>query len=284
MRTIGMELREGGGDTSSLVRNLHGGNPIRNVPNGNSGPDNRAGTADDVYSTIKAESDFGVLIDGSAWPNTWVYGIRLENRSYIKVQGFRVRGNQRNDTGGPLTIIGSHHIKIIRCGLSHAPVNGNAANAVSAPTAITSHRGVLRFRRWQYQFKLLVRSHDRPRSVARNDYWAGKSASAAFTNYDSVRAGGKTTSPSFGESCCSGPVCRFFNENKTITPMTPVGNSTEIVLNYRAFMPPFRLARLWHPHDKRQYHWDSNGGYWVIKGSGLTASWPRVTNLNNWKK
>jgi len=89
---------------------------IRDPPNGSAG----------AYTTVQAETDFGVLLDGTSWGNSsWVYGLRLDGRSYVKIQGFRINAAQ-NDTGGPSFIgSGSHHIKIIKCGFWNGPVDGN---------------------------------------------------------------------------------------------------------------------------------------------------------------
>ena len=87
-RTIGYGVsRLAGGDTLIVGNGTYAeANPIRYVPSGNSGPDGVAGTADDVYTTVRAQSDFGVLINGSTWSG-WVYGINISNSSFITVHG-----------------------------------------------------------------------------------------------------------------------------------------------------------------------------------------------------
>ncbi len=269
-----------GGDTLVVGNGVYPeANAIRNVPSGNAGPDGVPGTADDVYTTVMAETDFGVLIDGSGWPDTWVYGIRIENASYVKVQGFRVHGRQSNGTGGPMTVLSSHHVKIIRCGFAYGGVSDNTATVDLGPdNDYVLVEECYAFGGGRYQYVVYWSDHTViRRSVARNDYWRGSLQSAAFTNYDSIRTVWQNNiAIDSDESCCSGHLyAGFFNENKTDhandTSQAFLGN---IVLNYGAFY----AAHLdWVVSGTRvltdNIYWDSMGGYWGDQGPGVTASW-----------
>jgi hypothetical protein len=226
-----------------------------------------------------------VLIDGSSWANTWIYGIRLERLSFIKVQGFKVHANQNNDTGGPMSIIGSHHIKIIRSGFAYAGVRNNTANVDIGPdNDYLLIEECYAFGGGRYQFLNYWGDHTIiRRSVARNDYWNDSLQSAAFTNYNSVRTVWQNNiAIDSDDSCCAGRLfAAFFNENKT-----DHGNDTSeefygnIVLNYGVFY----AAHLdWVVSGTRSMsdniYWDSKGGYWGDQGFGLPASWPRVANM-----
>jgi hypothetical protein len=268
-----------GGDTLVVGNGVYPeANAIRNVPSGNAGPDGVPGTADDVYTTVMAEIDFGVLIDGSAWPDTWIYGVRIENASYVKVQGFRVHGRQSNTTGGPMTVLSSHHVKIVRCGFAYAGVTGNTANVDLGPdNDYVLIEECYAFGGGRYQFVVYWSDHTVVRrSLARNDYWADVLQSAAFTNYDSLHTMWQNNiAVDSDESCCSGHLyAGFFNENKTDhAPDTSEVFLGNIVLNYRAFY----AAHLdWVVSGTRvladNIYWDSMGGYWGDQGPGVTAS------------
>ena len=70
-----------GGDTLVVGNGIYPeADAIRNVPNGNAGPTACPERPTTSTRRSRAETDFGVLIDGSGWPNTWVYGIRIEQR------------------------------------------------------------------------------------------------------------------------------------------------------------------------------------------------------------
>jgi hypothetical protein len=264
-------------------------NAIREVPSGNSGPDGTPGTADDVYTTIRAETDFGVLIDGSAWPDSWIYGIRLENKSYITVRGFRVHGRQSNETGGPLHVQGSHHIKLIRCGFAYGGVTGNTANGDLGPdNDYVLIEESYAFGGARYQFLNYWGDHTViRRSVARNDYWNDSLQAAAFVNYDSVRTVWQNNIAIDSNSgCCtghSGLYAAFFSENKSDhaadTSQEFHGN---IVLNFEA---TYGAHLDWVASGARvlrdNIYWHATGGYWGDQGPGTAASWPLIANLTS---
>lgn len=291
-RTISYGVsRLAAGDTLIVANGTYTeANAIRNVPNGNAGPDGIPGTTDDVYTTIKAQTDFGVLIDGRDWPNSYVYGIRIENKSYLKIQGFRVHSNQNKDTNGPMSIISSHHIKIIRCGFAYGSIRGNAANADVGPDSdyILIEESYA-FGGARYQFINYWGNHTIfRRNVARNDYWTDSLQSAAFVNYDSVNTSWQNNIAIDSDvACCSashaGLYAAFFNENKTDhAPDTSQEFLGNIVLNYKAHyaahMDPVASGTRVMTNN---IYWDSKGGIWVAQGPGTTASLPNVSNITS---
>src|SRR5689334_19806141 len=50
-----------------------------------------------AYTTIMAEHDWGVTIDGSAFDNNYIDGISVSSTSYVIVRGFHIVMNQAND-------------------------------------------------------------------------------------------------------------------------------------------------------------------------------------------
>ncbi|MEQ1730602.1 MAG: hypothetical protein ABL982_19715, partial [Vicinamibacterales bacterium] len=216
--------------------------PIRFVPSGNAGADGLPGTSDDVYTTVRAANDFGVFIDGRAWTTSFIYGIRLEGKSYVKVQGFRVYTNPSNaGQNAPLYIADSHHIKIVRNALVGASITGNTANAtVGAGSDYVLLEENYAFGGGRYQFLVYWADHTvMRRNVARNDYWNDTLQSAAFTNYDSVNTVWQNNIAINSDiACCvvhSPLFAAFFNENKTDhAPDTSEEFHGNIVLDYTA--------------------------------------------------
>lgn len=82
------------------------------IPSGNAGPDGVPRTSDDVYTTIQAESDFGVTLDGSQFVSDYDCVLYLWGKSFVKLQGFRVKGNPRSAT--PICVTASDHVKLIK--------------------------------------------------------------------------------------------------------------------------------------------------------------------------
>lgn len=257
----------------------------RYAQDGNAGPDGVAGTADDVYTTIQAETDFGVVLV----PRTGVsfnVTIYLYDASYIKVRGFVARGNADTD---PLAVIDSHHIKIIRCGFTHAATDGNPANAGVGPGAdYVLLEECYAFGGGRYQFLVYQSDHTVVRRcVARNDYFSGATTglqSAAFVNYDSVHTVWQNNIAIDSDNgCCpghSGLYAAFFNENKDdYAPDTSEEFHGNIVLNFK----PVYAANLdWVASGTHvlsdNIYWDTLGGYQADQGSGIAASW-NIRNL-----
>jgi hypothetical protein len=252
----------------------------RYAPNGNAGPDGVPGTADDVYTTIQAETDFGVVLvprTGVAY-NVTVY---VNNASYIKVRGFVARGNANTE---PLMVVGSNHIKVIRCGFTHAATDGNPANVDVGPGSdYVLLEECYAYGGGRYQFVIYQSDHTVVRRcVARNDYFTGATTglqSAAFVNYDSVNTvwQNNIAIDSNTNDCCTGHnglYAAFFNENKTdYAPDTSEEFQGNIVLNFKpVYAANFDgVASGTHTLTDNIY-WDSLGGYHADQGSGLTAS------------
>ncbi|MEQ1727817.1 MAG: hypothetical protein ABL982_05505 [Vicinamibacterales bacterium] len=289
-RTIGYGISQlVAGDTLIVANGTYTDvTPIRFVPSGNAGVDGVPGTADDVYTTIKAATDFGAFIDGRAWTGSYLYGIRLEGKSYIKVQGFRVFTNPSNaNQNGPLFVASSHHIKIIRNALAGASTTGNTANASIGPdNDYVLLEENYAFGGARYQFLIYWSDHTVVRrNVARNDYWNDTLQSAAFTNYDSVNTVWQNNiAVDSDTSCCTvhSPLfAAFFNENKDDhAPDTTQEFHGNIVLNYQSY---YGAHLDWLVSGRRtlsdNIYWDSNGGYWGDQGLGLTASFPAISNM-----
>ena len=264
-------------------------NAIREVPSGNPGPDGLPRTADDVYTTVRAATDFGVLIDGSGWPDTWVYGVRLYEKQFIEVRGFKIYSTQANENSGPISIGSSNHIKIIRNGFGYAGVTGNVPPRAPGRTPTTcSSRRTSRSAAARYMFLNYWADHTVfRRNVARNDYWIGTLQAAAFTNYDSVRTVWQNNiAIDSNTGCCpghSGLYAAFFNENKEDhAPDTSQEFHGNIALNYKSiYGAHLDWVTSGTRHLSDNLWWDSNGGYCGEQGDGLVASWPLVTHITS---
>lgn len=279
-----------GGDTLIVGNGVYT-DTIRYVPSGNSGPDGIPRTADDIYTTVQAETDLGVLIDGTSWnTNGWVYGIRLDGLEFIKIRGIRVNGGS-HETGGALTVQNSNHIKIMKCGFWGAPVNQNASTVGIGPkNDYVLVEESYAFGGARYQFlNYWSRNSIFRRNVARNDYFNYSLQSAAFTNYDSQDTVWQNNiAIDSDDSCCYSPglhlYAAFFNENKPYTsdPYEAVDTSQtfsgNIVLNYDTF---YGAHLDWVVSGTRQVNdhiiWGGPGGYWGEQGPGTTASF----SMNN---
>lgn len=264
-------------------------NAIREVPSGNPGPDGLPRTADDVYTTVRAATDFGVLIDGSGWPDTWVYGVRLDGKQFIEVRGFKIYSTQANGNSGPISIGSSNHIKIIRNGFGYAGVTGNVAAAGTGPdTDYVLFEENFAFGGARYMFLNYWADHSVfRRNVARNDSWIGTLQAAAFTNYDSVRTVWQNNiAIDSNTGCCpghSGLYSAFFNENKDDhAPDTSQEFHGNIALNYKSiYGAHLDWVTSGTRHLSDNLWWDSNGGYCGEQGDGLVASWPLVTHITS---
>ena len=252
-------------------------NSIRYVPSGNAGPDGIPGTADDVYTTVMAETDFGVLIDGKQWSVPYTAGIDLWGRSYIKVRGFRIFA------GMPGAVNASHHIKITRNAFGYADTIGNVTTMAVGPASdYVLLEDNYAFGGARYQFLVYQSNHTVVRrNVARNDYYNDVWQSAAFANYDSVNTVWENNiAVDSDTSCCvvhGGLWGGFWNENG-IGEDTSEELHGNIVLNYGA---RYQANLDWkasgnHSLDNNIF-WDSVGGYYGAQGLGPQA---RVTMSN----
>ncbi|MBN2169508.1 MAG: hypothetical protein JW738_09710 [Actinobacteria bacterium] len=69
----------------------------------------------DSYTTIAAERDGGVIIDGSL-AGEWENALDIYDGRYIRIEGMKFRGGRTDGTGNSAAAVyGSDHIKIMRC-------------------------------------------------------------------------------------------------------------------------------------------------------------------------
>jgi hypothetical protein len=242
--------------------------PITNMPSGSA----------DAYTTIRAANDWGVVIDGSEWPDDYRNGITVSSKEYVLVRGIHMVMNQDTPNNQPVVIPYSNHVKIQRCSGSYAPVTGNAASfSIGPESAYVLVEESYAFGGGRYQFlvyqseNVIVR-----RSVARSDYWNGSLQCAGFVNYDSVGTTWQNNIvlDSDTEHCSGRLYGGFFNENKTdYAPDTSQMLQGNIVLNVDAF---YAGDLDWVASGTRRIDdmiiWDSSGGYYGDQGDGATAS------------
>ena len=256
-----------GGDTLLLGDGTYT-ESITGMPSGSAG----------AYTTIRAENDWGVVIDGSAFPDTFVNGINIASKHYVLVRGIHVKMNQANGNNQPVGIPYSDHVKIQRCSGSYGPTFGNAATFGVGPASsyvlIEESYG---FGGARYQFLVYQSDHVVVRrSVARNDYWNGSLQCAGFVNYNSSATAWQNDIVLDSDtSHCSGRLYGgFFNENKTDhgtdTSESLQGN---IVLNVQAFVAG---DVDWLVSGTRTLEdmviWGSSGGYYGDQGFGDKAT------------
>jgi len=100
--------RLNGGDTLILKDGIYSGaaNAINNVPSGSA----------ISYTTIRAENDFGAILDGTG--SGWTNPITIAGRSYIVVQGLRIRNSLSYEAG--IYVDDSDHIKLMKLSLHNA--------------------------------------------------------------------------------------------------------------------------------------------------------------------
>ncbi len=256
-----------GGDTLIIGDGTYA-ESIAHMPGGSPG----------AYTTIRAANDWGVTIDGSAFPDTFMNGITVGYNHYVEVRGFHVKMNQATPNNQPVIVVSSDHVKIRRCSASHAPTTGNAASFSIGPSSSYvlveeshSYGGA------RYQFLVYQSDHVVVRqSVARSDYWNGSLQCAGFVNYDSVATGWQNNIVLDSDTAhCSGALYGgFFNENKSdYAPDTSQTLQGNIVLNVQAF---FAGDLDWVVSGTRSIQdmviWGSSGGYYANQGPGVTAS------------
>ena len=230
-----------------------------------------------AYTTIRAANDWGVLIDGSDFPDDYRFGINVTSKSYVTVRGFRVKMNQATGNNAPIIVTSSDHIKLQRVAASHAATSGNMSSIGIGPGA--SHVLVeesYAFGGARYQFLVYQSDHVIVRrSVARHDHWTGSLQCAGFVNYDSLHTAWQNDIVLDTDTAhCTGNLYGgFWNENKDDhgpdTSQTLAGN---IVLNVKAFY----AANLdWGISGTRNIRdmviWGCSGGYYGNQGPGVTA-------------
>ncbi|MEQ1907652.1 MAG: VCBS repeat-containing protein [Vicinamibacterales bacterium] len=267
-----------GGDTLTVGNGTYTSttnvNAIRYVPSGNAGPDGTPGTPDDVYTTVMAETDFGVLIDGRQWSVPDTIGLNIWGSSYIKIRGFKIF------SAFPGAVIASHHVKVIRNAFAYANTTGNVTTMAVGPGSdyvLLEENYAYGGARYQFLVYQSTRTVVR-RNVARNDYYNDLWQSAAFANYDSTKTVWENNiAIDADNSCCpnhAGLWGGFWNENAAgdaeDTSEELRGN---IVLNYRT---RYQSNLDWnasgnHALDNNIF-WDGVGGYWGAQGPGTPAT------------
>ncbi len=231
-----------------------------------------------AYTTIRAANDWGVTIDGSAWPNTYVHGINITSKHYVQVRGIHVKMNQSTLNNMPVLVPYSDHVKIQRCSGSHAPTTGNAATFGIGPTSsYVLVEESYAFGGARYQFVAFGSDHVVVRrSVARNDYWNGVSQCAGFTNYDSVSTAWQNDIVLDSDTAhCAGHLYGgFFNENQPGTvDDTSESFQGDIILNVQAFYAGILDWVAAGTHSLQDVViWGSSGGYYGDQGPGLPAN------------
>lgn len=123
-----------GGDTlilkDGVYYNINGENSII-PPSGSSGN----------YTIIKAQNNFGAIINGSQWTQSYHLLITISNKSYIQIEGLKIR-----DISGlgnsSILISNSDHIKILKTSIRNGvPFDFNYGNPIEIAGA--SHHVLL---------------------------------------------------------------------------------------------------------------------------------------------
>lgn len=260
-----------GGDTLIIGDGTYA-ESIKDMPSGSAG----------AYTTIRAANDWGVLIDGSGFPNTFQFGISIGSKSYVAVRGFRIKMNQANGNNEPVIVVSSDHVKIQRCSGGYAPTDGNAATFDVGPDAsYVLIEECFAYGGGRYQFIAYQSDHVLVRrSVARVDHWTGTLQCAGFVNYNStVTTWQNNIALDSDNTYCSGGLYGgFFSENKSdVSTPTSQALRGNIVLNVNAF---YAGDLDWVISGTRDISdmviWGSSGGYWGDQGPGdacnLTAT------------
>jgi hypothetical protein len=231
-----------------------------------------------AYTTVRAANDWGVVIDGSGFPDMFKSGISVVSKSYVHVRGIHVKMDQAKANNEPIQVVTSDHIKIQRCSGSYGPVTGNAATFSIGPRAsYVLVEESYAFGGSRYQFLVYQSDHVVVRrSVARSDHWDDVLQCAGFTNYDSAATAWQNNIVLDSDNAnCKGKLYGgFFNENKASElPDTSESLHGNIVLNVKAF---YAGNLDWVMSGTRTIEdmviWGSSGGYYADQGSGLPAN------------
>lgn len=262
-----------GGDTLIVGDGTYA-ETIRDMPSGTAA----------AYTTIRAANDWGVLIDGSGFSNTFKYGIYVGMKSYVQIRGFHVKMNQANDNNPPIIIDHSDHVKVQRCSASYGPTSNNASSFAAGPaSSYVLFEECYAFGGSRYQFLVFQSDHVVVRRcVARSDHWTGTLQCAGFTNYDSTQTAWQNdiVLDSDTANCAGKMFGGFFNENKHFQQETSEAFKGNIVLNVKAYYAgdyDYQVSGTRTIDD--MVIWDSSGGYFADVGGGNppTITTNRVT-------
>jgi MYXO-CTERM domain-containing protein len=230
-----------------------------------------------AYTTVRAEHDWGVTIDGTGFPDDYQFGIEVSSKHHVVVRGIHVKMKPASTTNEPITVAYSDHVKIQRCSGSYAPTDDNAATIDVGPTSsYVLIEECYAFGGGRYQFLVYQSDHVIVRrSVARHDYWTGSLQCAGFTNYDSVSTVWQNNIVlDSDEANCKGHLYGgFFNENKTdYAPDTSQLLQGNIVLNVKAYYAgDFDTLVSGTRTIEDMIIWGSSGGYQGDGGNGIDA-------------
>jgi hypothetical protein len=255
-----------GGDTLIIGDGIYT-QPITDMPSGSAS----------AYTTIEAEHDWAVTIDGAGFPDDYQFGIEVSSKHHVAVRGIHVKMKQASTTNGPITVAYSDHVKIQRCSGSYGPTTDNAATIDVGPTSsYVLIEECYAFGGARYQFLVYQSDHVIVRrSVARHDHWTGSLQCAGFTNYDSVSTvwQNNVVLDSDEANCVGHLYGGFFNENKTdYAPDTSQLLQGNIVLNVNAYYAgDFDTLVSGTRTIEDMIIWGSSGGYQGDGGNGIDA-------------
>ena len=114
-----------GGDTLIIGDGTYA-EQIVGMPSGSAG----------AYTTIQAENDWGVTIDGSGFADNYKDGIRV-SAHYVVIRGFHVKMNQATTTNLGIDVYSSDHVKIQRCSVAYPGTSGNVDSTCSNSAALS---------------------------------------------------------------------------------------------------------------------------------------------------
>ena len=268
-----------GGDTLIIGNGQYSINdPIKYVPSGSAG----------AYTTIRAESDFGVKIDAGTFSNIWDAVINFYGKSYIAIQGLLIDGHRI----APVVITYSNHIKLMRNGFSGADWTGNNTSVSIGPgDSYMLAEDNFSYGGARYEFLVYQSDHVvMRRNIARNDHYEGGWQAAGFANYDSDNTIWENNiAIDTDNSCCVNATSGnrlwggFWNENNEGWPQgTPQEHYGNIVLNYRTdyganYDPKISKSQL----IENDIYWDTNSGYYGDYWIGPTPTDITIRNITS---
>jgi hypothetical protein len=270
-RTITYGISQMQGGDTLIVKDGFYNDPFRNIPSGSSG----------MYTTVRAENDFGVTINASTYPAPDVWGKigSMYNASYITVRGFKFYG-----PGAPSPTGGSNHIKFIKNVFAYGDVNDNTALGVTGPASdYVLYEDNISYGGGRYMFETYQSNHTVfRRNVARNDYYIGTWQSASLTSYDADNTAWiNNIALDSNKNCC----VRFFygghwNEKNMTESKTNQRYLGNIIMNVHT---DFGANNDTKASGSRimadNIYWDTDNGYLGEQGPGDPAVYDLMTNF-----
>jgi hypothetical protein len=236
----------GNGTYSGLNNNLCGSSGYEyNVPSGSTG----------AYTTIKAENDFGVTIDGGG-QYTQFY---QNGTSYIIFQGFILAHG-----GSNVYLSNCNHIKILKC-IAYDTSSGNVCNFNSANGSYILFEDCAAFGTGRYKFLIGGSTPGSTYTILRrcigrydfHDINVPTDPHAVFSFY------GNYSSNGFCQNCMA--IDSLSMNNGTRAFYAPNGSvnqtfESSIVLNHQGDYGNFFESAATNPHVINSIIWDLNGG------------------------